>query len=104
MPRRRAVEAAETAAPRLERRTAWAGLAEGDAVDVLDDRERGARWRFAAHVTNVATAATWVEVIGGRRGDERRRSFRPDQLYPCGSVRAGVATAASLDDEPRLPF
>ena len=103
VPRRRAV--ATTDAPaHLERRTSWAGLAEGDPVDVLDDRERGASWRFAAHVTNLATAATWVEVIGGRRGDERRRSFRPDQLYPHRTVRAGVATAASLDDAPKLPF
>ncbi len=94
----------DTSTPGLERRRTWAGLTEGDPVDVLDDRERGATWRFAAHVTNLSSGATWVEVIGGRRGDERRRSFREDQLFPYRSLRAGTATAPALHDAPGLPF
>jgi hypothetical protein len=73
-------------------------------VDVLDDRERGATWRFAAHVTNRSTGEVWVEVVGGRHGDQRRRSFRVEQLYAYRSVRGGVPTGAPLHDAPRLPF
>jgi len=73
-------------------------------VDVLDDRERGATWRFVAHVTNRSTGATWVEVVGGRHGDKRSRSFRVEQLYPHRTVRSGIATAAPLNDAPRLPL
>lgn len=91
-------------ASHLERSDAWAGLKTGDPVDVLDDRERGASWRFVACVTNLATGDRWVEVVGGRGGDQRRRSFRVDQLYPHRSVRGGVATVAPLLDAPRLPL
>jgi hypothetical protein len=96
--------AADDGTSSFERETAWAGLAEGDPVDILDDRERGATWRFVAHVTNRATSEAWVEVIGGRRGDQRRRSFRVDQVYPRGSVRGGAATTAPLHDAPKLPL
>ncbi|HEV3213326.1 MAG TPA: hypothetical protein VGZ03_08030 [Acidimicrobiales bacterium] len=92
------------ATARLARSEEWAGVRAGDAVDVLDDRERGATWRFIACVTNVATGERWVEVVGGRGGEQRRRSFRVDQLYPRGSVRGGVATSAPLDDAPGLPL
>lgn len=88
----------------FERTARWAGLAEGDPVDVLDDRERGAAWCFVAHVTNRSTGEAWVEVVGGRRGDQRRRSFRVDQLYPHRTVRGGVATGPPLNDAPRLPL
>lgn len=88
----------------FERTATWAGLTEGDPVDVLDDRERGATWRFAAHVTNRSTGEVWVEVVGGRHGDQRRRSFRVEQLYAYRSVRGGVPTGAPLHDAPRLPF
>jgi hypothetical protein len=88
----------------FERIARWAGISEGDPVDVLDDRERGAAWRFVAHVTNRSTGATWVEVVGGRRGDQRTRSFRVDQLYPHRAVRGGIPTAAPLNDAPRLPL
>jgi hypothetical protein len=96
------VEHAGVDAPTLARSPSWAGLREGDPVDVLDDRERGATWRFTAHVTNVATRATWVEVVGGRAGERRLRSFRPEQLYPHRSVQHGRPTAAPLCDAPRL--
>jgi hypothetical protein len=88
----------------LERTATWAGVSEGEPVDVLDDRERGASWRFAAHVVNRSTGEAWVEVVGGRQGDQRRRSFRLDQVYPHRSLRSGVATKAPLHDAPRLPI
>ncbi len=88
----------------LRRSPAWSGLCEGDPVDVLDPREAASNWRFVAHVTNTKTGEEWVEVVGGRKGDERRRSFRPDQLYPHRSVRGGAPTAASLTEAPRLSF
>ena len=90
--------------PSFERADSVGGVTEGDPVDVLDDRERGATWRFVAHVTNRATGAAWVEVVGGRQGDQRRRSFRVDQVYPHRTVRGGIATAAPLNDAPRLPL
>jgi hypothetical protein len=86
----------------LQRQLAWSGLSAGDAVDVLDARERGATWRFEAHVSNPRTDESWIEVIGGRRGDERRRSFRPEQVFPAGSLKHGAPTRASLLDAPRL--
>jgi hypothetical protein len=92
------------AAPHLVRSASWAGVTAGDPVDVLDDRERGAAWQFVACVSNEATGERWAEVVGGRGGDRRRRSFRLDQLYPYRSVRAGVPTKAPLHDAPGLPF
>jgi hypothetical protein len=86
----------------LQRERAWSGLRAGDAVDVLDARERGAAWTFEAHVSNPRTNETWIEVVGGRRGDERRRSFRPEQVFPAGSLKHGAPTTASLRDAPRL--
>jgi len=89
-------------ATHLQRQDSWAGVGEGDQVDVLDARERGATWRFVAHVTNLETGAEWTEVVGGRTGEQRRRSFRPEQLYPYRTIRAGVPTKPSLCDAPRL--
>ncbi|HEY8080827.1 MAG TPA: hypothetical protein VIE15_01975 [Acidimicrobiales bacterium] len=71
---------------------------------MLDERERGATWRFVAIVTNLETNATWVEVVGGREGEQRRRSIRTDQLFPHNSIRGGVPGAASFDSAPRLPL
>jgi hypothetical protein len=103
MPPRRA-PTHEPSPSSLVRLQEWAGVCAGDPVDVLDDRERGANWTFAAHVTNVATGATWVEVVGGRAGDRRRRSFDDDQLFPHRSLRRGVAVEPPLKDAPRLPL
>lgn len=91
-------------ATHLQRQLSWAGVGEGDQVDVLDVRERSATWKFVAYVTNLETAAEWIEVVGGKTGEQRRRSFRPEQLYPFRSIRAGVPTAPSLCDAPRLPL
>src|SRR5579863_2871691 len=102
MPRRRSRGAASVAPSHLHRDVEWSGLHEGDPVDVHDPRARGGTWRFAAFVTNAQSGECWVEVVGGRAGDERRRSFRPDQLYPHRSLRAGEPTTSSLLDAPRL--
>lgn len=103
MAKRRKVDAAP---PRNNhaRTSSWAGLHEGDRVDVDDERERRSTWRFVAHVTNVATGESWVEVVGGTAGAVRVRSFRPDQLFPYGSVRSGQRRVASLADAPGLPL
>jgi hypothetical protein len=94
---------ADTPPPvRVERRDLWSGVRAGDRVDVLDARERRATWTFEAHVTNLETGDAWVEVIGGRTGDPRRRSFRPEQLYPYRSIRAGAPTTLPLCDAPLL--
>ncbi len=85
------------------RDVSWAGLQPGDPVDVLDPRERGATWRFEAFVTNDA-GDSWVEVVGGRRGEARRRSFRPEQVFPVGTVHGSTARTASLDVAPQFPL
>jgi hypothetical protein len=71
---------------------------------VQDPRERRATWRFVAHVTNEESGERWVEVVGGRAGEQRNRSFREDQIFPYRSLRAGVPVAPSVLDAPGLPF
>jgi hypothetical protein len=88
----------------LDRSETWAGLRVGDAVEVSDTGIRSATWEFLAHVRNRRTGDEWVEVVGGRPGDRKVRSFPPDRVYPPRgrSKRAGPAPA--LTDAPRLPF
>jgi len=83
--------------------SAWSGLRAGDPVDVDGVAGRGLQFCFSAFVTNRATGETWVEVIGGRSGDRKVRSFRPDQVFPPGALRRRGGTA-SLADQPGLPF
>ena len=45
-------------------------------------KERRQHWVFVAHVVNEATNDEWVEVRGGRVGETKGRSFRPDVIYP----------------------
>ena len=85
----------------LQRSTAWAGLRAGDPVQVEGTRIRGASWEFVAHVTNGTTGEAWVEVVGGRAGDRKLRSFNPDQVY-AHSARPG--RDPSLADAPGLPL
>lgn len=87
---------------RVERRDAWSGVRAGDHVDVFDAREPRATWTFEAHVTNLESGDAWVEVLGGRAGEPRRRSFRPEQLYPFRSIRGGAPTTMPLCDAPLL--
>jgi hypothetical protein len=85
----------------LHRASRWAGLSPGDPVRVEGTRIRSASWTFVAHVTNGETGEVWVEVVGGRPGDRKVRSFRPDQLY-APSGRPG--RDPSLADAPGLPL
>src|ERR1019366_2826677 len=87
---------------KVERHDRWSGVHAGDRVDVLAVRERRASWSFVAHVTNLVSGESWVEVVGGRAGDPRRRSFRPEQLYPYRSIRGGAPTTPPLCDAPLL--
>jgi hypothetical protein len=79
----------------------WSGLRRGDEVEIDGVSSRGATWRFLAFVRNERNGAESVEVMGGRPGAERVRSFRPHQVYPVGGRRAGHA---SFVDAPRLPL
>ena len=87
-------------APRLVRTATWAGLRAGDLVEIDDPRARRGRFEFVAHVENSVTGATWVEVVGGKRGDRKLWSFRPEQVFAPGARGKGP----SLDEAPRLPL
>ena len=90
--------------PRLERRPEWAGLRAGDAVLVDAERERRHQYVFVAHVRNLTTGDEWVEVRGGRSGEAKDRSFRPDIVFPASAKRGAKLVGPSLYDAPRLPL
>ncbi len=85
----------------LHRSEAWNGLRRGDLVEIDGPVLRGAAWRFLAYVRNERNGAESVEVIGGRPGEDRVRSFLPGQVFPVGGRRGGQA---SLADAPQLPL
>ncbi len=90
----------------LQRTPSWAGLRPGDAVtvDAGGVGMRAASWEFVAHVRSSDTGDEWIEVVGGKRGDRKVRSFPPESVYPP-HARPGAATAPpSLAQGPRLPF
>lgn len=87
----------------LRRSPHWAGLRPGDAVHVEGTRLRAASWTFLAHVENRQTGDEWIEVAGGRPGDRKLRSFRPEQVFPA-SARRAKRSNASLAEAPQLPF
>jgi hypothetical protein len=91
-------------ADRLERSTSWAGLRPGDAVVIDQPREKRGTFVFVAHVRNLATGDEWVEVRGGRSGERKDRSFRPELVYPASAKRGSSLTGPSLVDAPQLPF
>lgn len=97
------VDAAPGGAARLVRRRSWAGLAEGDPVDVGGEARRGASYAFVAHVRNTRTGEEWVEVVGGRGGRRTLRSFVPERIYPAGGL-AGRRRVPPLASAPRLPL
>lgn len=99
--RGRAAQAAEAASAHLRRSERWNGLGPGEPVEVALPWGRAGQWRFVAHVRNERNGAEWVEVSGGRRGDERRRACRPEEVLPAGGRRRG---SPSVADAPRLPF
>ena len=81
----------------------WAGLRNGDPVRIEGIRMRMASWTFLAHVENRETGEQWVEVVGGRSGDRKLRSFHPEQVFPQGNGRT-TRRAASLAEAPQLPL
>ncbi len=80
----------------------WAGLAEGDPVVVNSPKELRQQWVFVAHGRNEVTGEEWIEVRGGRPGEGRGRSFRPELIYPVAARRGSRVTGRSLHDAPQL--
>jgi hypothetical protein len=103
-PRRKPAPDEPSTTGHLVRARAWAGLRPGDPVEVAGTRLRSASWSFVAHVRNSQTGAEWVEVVGGRAGDRKLRSFSPEQVYAPAAGRAKTGERASLADAPQLPF
>jgi hypothetical protein len=85
----------------LQRAEEWNGLRPGDPVEIEGPVLRGASWTFRAHVRNERTGYESVEVLGGRPGEHRVRSFLPGQVFPAGARRSGKP---SLEAAPQLPF
>lgn len=67
-------------------------------------RERRQAWVFVAHVVNEQTGEEWVEVRGGRSGESKGRSFRPELIYPASARRGGRLQGLSLGVAPQLPL
>lgn len=99
MPRRRRVKVERP--EHLVRRESWNGLHTGDPVEIGGTPQRGASWRFQAHVLNTRNGAESVEVVGGGPGEHHVRSFVPSQVFPLGARRSGMP---SLADAPQLPL
>ena len=76
----------------------------GDAVVVDGVKERRQHWVFLAHVLNEETGDEWVEVRGGRVGEAKGRSFRPELIYPAGARRGARLVGQSLAIAPQLPI
>jgi len=102
--RKRATEVTEQTSRNLHRSPTWAGLCKGDTVEVTGTRLRTAKWEFVAHVCNVVTGDEWVEVVGGRSGDRKLRSFHPQRVFAPTKKKGKRSSRASLADEPRLPL
>ncbi|MBW4030856.1 MAG: hypothetical protein HIU57_09350 [Acidobacteria bacterium] len=88
----------------LVRSTKWAGLSTGDVVVIDGVKERRQSWVFVAHVTNAMSGEQWIEVRGGRQGEAKGRSFRPELVYPATAKKGGRIVGQSLADAPQLPF
>lgn len=107
-PRPSAKRAAADAATHLRRSDTWHGLRAGDPVSIEGVKGRGSTWEFRAWVVNERNGSESIEVVGGRPGDRKVRSFAPDRVYAIsrrGRSRAGSGEPQlSLADEPQLPF
>jgi hypothetical protein len=58
-------------------------------------------------VVNDRNGSESIEVVGGRPGDRKVRSFAPDRVYAVtrrSRGRAGNESKLALEDEPQLPF
>lgn len=103
--------AAIAASEHLERSASWNGLHVGDPVIVAGLHQRGAVWEFRAHVLNRHNGTESIEVIGGRPGDRKIRSFGPDRIFaaigPKGSrnnSERAITGQLSLAEAPQLPL
>jgi hypothetical protein len=94
----------ETRQGNLVRTTRWAGVQAGDAVVVDGLKERRQQWVFVAHVHNEATNDEWVEVRGGRSGEAKGRSFRPELIYPSRAKKGSRLVGLPLCVAPQLPI
>jgi hypothetical protein len=88
----------------LVRSTRWAGVRAGDAVVVDGVKERHQHWVFVAYVVNEVTNEEWVDVRGGRVGEAKGRSFRPDLIYPSGAKKGSRLVGLPLSEAPQLPL
>jgi len=88
----------------MVRTSSWHGVNAGEPIIVNSPKERRLSWTFIAHVTNEATGAEWIEVRGGRRGEAKGRSFRPDLIFPLSARRGSRLVGQSLAEAPQLPF
>jgi hypothetical protein len=86
------------------RRTRWNGVRAGDPVVVDGLKERRQHWVFVAHVLNESTNDEWVEVRGGRVGEAKGRSFRPELIYPGSAKKGSRLVGLSLAEAPQLPI
>jgi hypothetical protein len=80
-------------------------------VIVAGLRIRGADWEFRAHVLNPRNGTESIEVVGGRAGDRRVRSFEPQRIYAVtashatrGGSDGSMSGRLSLAEAPQLPF
>jgi hypothetical protein len=88
----------------LLRSATWQGVANGDVVNVDGAKERRQQWVFVAHVRNTATNEEWVEVRGGRSGEAKTRSFRPELIYPSSAKKGARFIGMPLAFAPQLPI
>ena len=100
-PRKKPSKSSVTLPSHIRRLEEWNGLRRGDPVEIAGLDIRQATWRFLGYVRNERNGAESVEVIGGRPGEDRVRSFLPEQVFPVGGRRRG---AASLAEAPQLPL
>jgi hypothetical protein len=92
----------ETRHGAIVRSKSWNGVRYGDAVVVNGAKERRQTWTFVAFALNESTGEEWVEVRGGRVGESKGRSFRPDMIFPQGSRKGSRVVGLSLADAPQL--
>ncbi|MGA3148274.1 MAG: hypothetical protein ABSF33_12480 [Acidimicrobiales bacterium] len=103
--------AALEASGHLERTEMWNGLHRGDPVIVSGLHLRAATWEFRAHVRNRHNDTESIEVVGGRPGDRRIRSFEPSRIFAVTAGRRrradadrSIAGQLSLAEAPQLPL
>ena len=95
-------EHGERRGAKIVRDRQWAGIVAGDPVVFNSPKELRQQWVFVAHGRNEVTGDEWIEVRGGRPGEGRGRSFRPELIYPLAARRGSRVMGRSLHDAPQL--